>query len=499
MATGILAGCAVASAQVNPPPLSGAESFAVLGASSVANTGASTFSGDVGAAPGGTVSGVTPAMLAPGSVMHAGDAVAAQALHAATAAYLDLAGRTCPPANLDPVLDGASLTGGVYCFSGDAVLNTTLTLTGAGPWIFQVDGALTVGPAATVVLPPVAPATCSGSDVFWQVGDASIATPPTAVTLGAGAVFVGNVLAEGDVSVGAAATVDGRALSIGAGAAGGTVTTSGAAITACSYGQPLPTHTSFKVTGGGSINVPSDPANTDPDATGTGFANYGFNAEPGATAGAASGTFNYVNHIRAANLHVNGPVTAMDVVALNPDGTPLTARISGTCDAVLPSCTFSVVTEDNGEPGRNDRFGVTIVSNGQVVEARSLRTVRNGNIQFHSATLSTTVNAPTLRTGQTMRLHATLRRDKTATPSDAYVVLQLPGGQTLSWTGAGLVPGLVPLARNFVPIDWDGDILALPIPPGAPPGVHVWMSALTRAGTFELLSGISQRAVTIAP
>jgi hypothetical protein len=230
--------------------------------------------------------------------------------------------------------------------------------------------------------------------------------------------------------------------------------------------------------------------------TGNGFANYGFEAQPGTP---ATGNFNYVNHVVASNRHVNGPVTDIDVIALNDDGTPATARVSGTCESTLAGCTFSVVVEDNGEPGVNDEFGVAIVAGGQVVEARSQRRVRNGNIQFHAASLSAESDTPSLRPGQTMRVRGRLRRDRTATPSDAHVVLQLPNGGVLSWTGTGLVPGLVPLARNFVPVDWDGDIVALPIPAGAPPGVYTWLSALTRTGTLELLSGISARAFTIAP
>ncbi len=489
-------------AYAQPPTvlsLGGAETFVVLGRDTVTNSGASTFGGDVGADVGGSISGVTAAMLAPGSVLRPGDAVAAQAYLDAVAAYTVLSGRTCT--NTNPVLDGQSLASGVYCFSGDAVLNTTLTLTGPGPWTFQVDGSLTVAPGATVVAPIVAPNTCGGTRVFWQVGDDNPATAVTPSTIGAGATFVGNILALGDVSFGSAARLDGRAFSLGApvGAGGGTVSTSANPLAACSNGQPLPVHTAFKVTGGGSINVPNNPANTDRNATGTGFANYGFNGQPGAAGAPATGNFNYVNHVRASNFHINGPVTDVDVIGLNADGTPKTARVSGTCNGFLPTCSFSIVTEDNGEPPVNDMFGITIVSNGQVVEDRSLRLIRNGNIQFHSAALTTTVNAPTLRAGQIMRLSARLRRDRTATPADAYVVLQAPGGQVLSWTQAGLVPGLVPLVRNFVPVDFDGEILQLQVPAGTPPGVYTWISALTEAGTLNLLTGLSERSVTIAP
>jgi len=483
------------------PSLGSGETFVVLGRDTVANTGASTFGGDVGTDVGGVITGVTAAMLAQGSARHEGDAVAAQAYRDLVAAYTALAARACPAANTNPMLDGQSLASGVYCFSGDAVLTGTLTLTGNGPWIFQVDGTLTVAPDARVVAPVVAPNTCGGTKVFWQVGDDNPATAVTPATIGAGATFVGNILALGDVTFGNAAQLDGRAVSLGAptGASGGTVTTTANLMAACSHGQPLPVHSAFKVTGGGSINVPDNPANTDPDATGNGRANYGFNGRPGAAGAPATGNFNYVNHVVAPNFHINGPVTDVAVVALNTDGTPKTARLSGTCNGFLPTCTFSILTEDNGEPAVDDRFGITIVSNGQVVEARSLRLIRNGNIQFHSAALTTTVNAPTVRVGQTMRLSARLRRDRTATPADAYVVLQAPGGQIFSWTQAGLVPGLVPLVRNFVPIDFDSEILQVQVPGGTPPGNYKWISALTETGTLNLLTGLSERSVTIAP
>ena len=490
----------VAAAQPLPPtPLDGAESFAVLAKTLVGNTGATTIAGDVGAGPGGTITGITPAMLAPGSGLHPGDAVAAQALHGAAVTYADLLSRACVGAP-NPVLDGAALPAGVYCFTGDAVLNTTLTLTGPGPWIFKVPGALTIAPAAAVVAPPVPPNTCTGSSIFWQVGDADPATPPLPVTIGTGSAFKGTIIAQGAVALGSGASLDGRAFSLGApgSAAGGTVSLAANAVAACSNGRALSTATPFKVTGGGGIDVPSDPAVTDPGATGSGFANYGFNGQS-AGSGAAAGHLNYLNHVSSPKLHVNGPVTGLAVVALNPDGTARTARLSGTCDGFLPACTFSVLTEDNGEPGRNDRFGITVVSAGQVVEARSLRVVRNGNIQFHTASLTTTVSASTIAVGEVMRLTVRLRGDATGTPADAYVVLRLPSGQLLSWTGSGLVPGLVPIARNFVPINLDAEIVAVRVPPGTPPGVYTWLTALTRAGTLELLTPIAEQSFTITP
>ena len=69
----------------------------------------------------------------------------------------------------------------------------------------------------------------------------------------------------------------------------------------------------------------------------------------------------------------------------------------------------------------------------------------------------------------------------------------------MSWTGNALVPGLVPLVRNFVPVDFDGTLLQLQVPPGTPPGLYTWMSALTDAGTLNLRSSISETAFRVEP
>ena len=48
---------------------------------------------------------------------------------------------------------------------------------------------------------------------------------------------------------------------------------------------------------------------------------------------------------------------------------------------MAPACSFSVTVEDNGEPGRNDQFGITVT--GGLSEVRSQRVISRGNIQFH--------------------------------------------------------------------------------------------------------------------
>jgi hypothetical protein len=135
-------------------------------------------------------------------------------------------------------------------------------------------------------------------------------------------------------------------------------------------GPPFPPNCKVKVTGGGQIQVP------DPDSTGR--ASFGFNARQDKSGDGANGHFNYRNHV--TGLHVDGPVTGLEVIATNPDGSPKTLRLSGTCHRA-PACSFSVTVEDNGEPGRSDQFGITVT--GGLSEVTSQRVISRGNIQFH--------------------------------------------------------------------------------------------------------------------
>jgi len=507
---------AAASAAAQPVSLGAAESFAVLARTTVSNTGASAVTGDVGVSLGGAVSGFPPGTVDEGSGIHEGDAVAVQALQSATAAFDEVGARACPAANdlTGQNLGGRSLAPGVYCFDGDAPLSGTLTLTGAGPWTFQIGGVLTIDANAQVVAAGVT-TTCKGSSVDWQVGGAT-------ATIGAAASVIGNVLAQNDVTLGAGARLDGRAVALE-----GDVTMANTQIAACSVGGAFPPHLPIKVTGGGQISVP-DPDTADHRQRGRGRATFGFVAIPGTNGGEARGRFLYLNHANRNHLsafgrmHILGRVRGIDVVAVDEDGTPTTVRFNGTCDR-RPDCTFSVLVEDKGEghrdddegeldddgqPRTNDRWrprdqlGLVIVANGRIVEARALRPIARGNIQFHrpaGPALSTDVNDVEYASGDVMDVSVSLDPGPVSTLADAYVVLELPDGQLLSWTGSGLVPGLVPIARGFVPSPFQGAVAQLVIPRGAPAGRYTWLSALTAAGTLNLLTPISESVFTITP
>jgi hypothetical protein len=115
-----------------------------------------------------------------------------------------------------------------------------------------------------------------------------------------------------------------------------------------------------KVTGGGQITPNSD-----------GRASFGFAAQREED-GSVSGHLNYLDH--QEDLHINGPVVTIS--ASDATG-PVT--FSGTaCDG---TCTFTVTVEDNGEPGKNDTFAITVA--GSVTYSASPPTISRGNIQRH--------------------------------------------------------------------------------------------------------------------
>jgi hypothetical protein len=92
-----------------------AQSFAVLGGSTVTNTGPSVLTGDLGVSPGAAITGFPPGTRT--GTTHAADAVALQAQNDVITQYNALAGAACSADLTGQDLGGKTLTSGVYCFS----------------------------------------------------------------------------------------------------------------------------------------------------------------------------------------------------------------------------------------------------------------------------------------------------------------------------------------------------------------------------------------------
>lgn len=183
-----------------PPPLVNTPNGIMAGASVTCITGG-IINADVSISPGNTLNGFGPCVIT--GVTHLADAVAAQGQLELTAAYNQLAGMPCPPANVIAAdLGGTTKPAGVYCSGSGIGVTGTLTLNGGGDpnalFVFQAGTALTT--AGNVVLINGAQA----KNVYWQVG--------TSATIGTASQWQGNILALTSITLVDNATLLGRAL-----------------------------------------------------------------------------------------------------------------------------------------------------------------------------------------------------------------------------------------------------------------------------------------------
>jgi hypothetical protein len=191
-----------AFAQTMQPNIGTASNFAVLGSSTVTNTGNTIIVGNLGVSPGTAITGFGPGIVI--GTTYAGGPIATQAHADAATAYGALSSAKCTT-NEPAVakIGGQTLKPGVYCFPTSAAITGTLTLSGSGVYIFKIGSTLTTAAGnSNVVLTNGA----SASNVFWKVGSSA--------TLGTNSVLKGTVIAYSSITATTNASVDGRLIAL---------------------------------------------------------------------------------------------------------------------------------------------------------------------------------------------------------------------------------------------------------------------------------------------
>jgi type VI secretion system secreted protein VgrG len=177
--------------------LGSAGSFAVLGASTVTNTGATTLGGDLGVSPGTAITGSGTITLS-GATYTGATGLAATAQGDATTAYNTYAAMAPTVSLTDQNLGGLTLGVGVYNFTSSAQLTGALTLNFAGlsnqTIVFQIGSTLTTASASSVLIENAG----SNDNVIWVVGSSA--------TLGTTTAFAGDIVAQASVTMNTGAT-----------------------------------------------------------------------------------------------------------------------------------------------------------------------------------------------------------------------------------------------------------------------------------------------------
>ncbi|HEX2897975.1 MAG TPA: ice-binding family protein [candidate division Zixibacteria bacterium] len=181
--------------------LASAGDYVILAGSTIANTGTSNVTGDVGLSPGTSVGGFPPGIM--NGTQHINDVDANNAKLDLTTAYNNAAGRTVAPISVAGNIGGRTLAPGLYKSTSSLEISSgDLTLNGNSNaiWIFQIASTLTTTAGRKVILSGGAKA----KNVYWQVGSSA--------TLGTTSVFKGTIMVDQSITMNTGATLEGRVL-----------------------------------------------------------------------------------------------------------------------------------------------------------------------------------------------------------------------------------------------------------------------------------------------
>ncbi len=188
-------------------------SFAMLGAATVTNTGATILPGNLGVSNNSSVTGITGFF---GTLANDGPGIASGTAHQGNVfasmadSQLILAKNSLalmgPGTTLGADLTGLTLAPGTYTvLAGSSNLTGALTLDGGGNanayWVFQLPSTLITSSSSFVNVIN----TGSGAGLYWNVGSSA--------TLGENSLFQGNILASTSITMNSGVTLAcGRAL-----------------------------------------------------------------------------------------------------------------------------------------------------------------------------------------------------------------------------------------------------------------------------------------------
>jgi Ice-binding-like len=356
-------------------PLGSVSTFAVLGATTVTNDGASLIRGDLGVSPGTAITGFQPtplnAISGPGTVtaglgivkgtIYAAGPVAAQAHNDAVILYNFLVSQV-PDTTYAGVtqLNGLTFTPGVYRFAPSANLqvNGIVYLDFQGnsdaQFIFQMGTTLVTMNGSNVIAINDNNQTCMGSNVYWAIGSSATID---------GAQFVGSVVATTTITMTSGADVSGRILALNGAV---TMITDTVAVCSSSSGGGVPPEPCRDfVSGGGWISRTSDAKGHEKEkAT--------FGVSGGIKNSKFWGQLSYNDHdgVKVKSTSITDYII-IDSVTRQIEGI---AKVNN-----KGAFNFTVVVVDNGEPGRNDSFSLNL-SNGYSASG----TLVGGNIQLHT-------------------------------------------------------------------------------------------------------------------